>query len=319
MPSRIVGTGIALPKRVVTNAELSRVLKIPEAHIEKRTGVRTRHWVSAGETCATLATEAARVALACAQVPAAAIDFILVSTTSADYAFPSTACLVQKALGAHAAAAFDLGASCAGFLYALSVADTFIRNKTATHALVIAAEVKSLFLDPNDVATSILFGDGAGAVVLTEGRRGIRSLRLWADGAGHRLITLPAGGARQPTTQASLDQGLHYMKMDGQRLFRVAVKKMKAVVATLEADGVNSLLFHQANLRILEAVLGEKMARTHVTLDRWGNTSSASLPMVLDDALRQGKVTPGDRVGLCAFGGGITWGYAVIEGISKTP
>jgi 3-oxoacyl-[acyl-carrier-protein] synthase-3 len=316
MPSKIIGTGSALPRRLVTNAELSARFGLSKAAIEKRVGVQTRYWVSAGETCSTLATAAARAALASAQMAAERVDLVIVSTTSADHTFPSTACLVQKALGARAAA-FDLGGSCAGFLYALSVADQFLKNKTARVVLVIASEVKSVFLNPNDLATSILFGDGAGAVVLTEGTRGISSIRLHADGSKHRLITLPAGGSRLPTTPQTLREGRNAMQMDGPPLFRIAARKMEAALSPLIGQQTESdlFLFHQANLRLLETVVKKcHVGNTHLTIQKWGNTSSASLPMALDDARRSGKLTGINRLVLCAFGGGITWGTAVIDG-----
>ena len=317
--SQIVGTGSALPRRVVTNAELAARWNIPAAEIKRKTGVQQRYWIGDDETCATLATAAARAALASAGMTAAEIGLIVVSTTSADHPFPSTACLVQHALGAPRAAAFDIGGSCAGFLYALSVADPFIKNGTVSAVLVIASEVKSVFLNQDDLSTAMLFGDGAGAVVLTTRgrgeRRGIRSIRVHADGSRHRLVTLPAGGSRRPATAETLRAGEHTMKMDGPPLFRAAVRTMTRMVEeTLATHGpIDLFLFHQANLRVLDAVMKRHPVKSHMTIQKWGNPSSASLAMTLSDAVQCGQVQAGDRIALCAFGGGITWGAAVID------
>jgi 3-oxoacyl-[acyl-carrier-protein] synthase III len=318
MPSRIVGTGIALPKRVVTNFELSQRLGVSELEIEKRTGIKTRHWVQEGETTSTLAIEAARVALRSANLSAESIDLIVVSTTSPDMFFPSTACLVQKGLSARPIPALDLNASCSGFLYALSVADQYLRTKSVEQVLVISSEVKSPFVNPDDPATAFLFGDGAGAVVLSRGERGIRSIRIYADGSRHKLIYLPAGSSRFPTTADSLQQGLNYMQMDGKALFRMAVKKMERALLSLkeESSEIDLFIFHQANLRILEALFKKQkipLEKTHITIPKFGNTSSSSLPIALDDAVREGKLKRGDRLALCAFGGGLTWGTALLD------
>ncbi|MCG3112364.1 MAG: ketoacyl-ACP synthase III [Candidatus Manganitrophus sp. SB1] len=322
MPSQIIGTGIALPKRAVTNEELSGRLGLSEKKIEKMTGIQSRHWVEAGETTSSLAVEAARKALQSADLLPDAIDLILVSTTSPDMSFPSTACLVQRALSTRPIPALDLNASCSGFLYALSVGDQFIRSGTAKRVLIIAAEVKSPSINPGDPSTAILFGDGAAAVVLAEGKRGIQLIRLHADGSRHRLISLPAGGSRYPTTSETLSGGLHYIRMEGKGLFRMAVKRMQEALfslakeANLSLSEIDFFIFHQANLRILETVF-EKTGIPHdksvVTIPRYGNTSSSSLPIALDEATRTGKLKPGNRVILCAFGGGLTWGTALIE------
>lgn len=322
MPSQIIGTGIAFPKRAVTNEELSRRLGLSEREIEKRTGIQKRHWVDAGETTSSLAVEAARNALQSADLSPDAIDLILVSTTSPDMPFPSTACLVQRALATRPIPALDLNASCTGFLYALSVGDQFIRNGMAKRVLIIAAEVKSPFINPEDPSTAILFGDGAASVVLAEGKRGIQSIRIHADGSRHGLISLPAGGSRHPTTPETLGGGQNYIRMEGKGLFRMAVKRMQEALFSLaeEADlslsQVDFFVFHQANLRILEKVFektGISPAKSVVTISRYGNTSSSSLPIALDEAIRMGKLKRGDRVILCAFGGGLTWGTALIE------
>ncbi|MFQ5949628.1 MAG: 3-oxoacyl-ACP synthase III family protein [Nitrospiria bacterium] len=322
MPSRIVGTGIALPKRIISNAELSRRLGLSEAEIERKTGIQTRHWVGEGETASTLAAEAARSALRSAHIPVEAIDLIIVSTTSPDMFFPSTACLVQKSLSTRPIPAFDINASCTGFLYALSVGDQYLRNRSAGHVLIVATEVKSPFIDLNDPSTAVLFGDGAGAVVLSQGDRGIRSIRIFAEGSRHRLIHLPVGGSRRPATIDSLHQGLQYMKMEGKGLFRMAVKKMELALAALSDEyalsstDIDLFIFHQANLRILEVLLERRkipLRKTEITIPKFGNTSSSSLPIALDTALRKGRLQKGDRLVLCAFGGGVTWGTALLD------
>jgi len=322
MLSQIIGTGIALPERTVTSEELSRRLGLSEREIEKRTGIRSRHWVEAGETTSSLAVKAARNALQSAELSPDAIDLIIVSTTSPDMAFPSTACLVQRELSTRPVPALDLNASCTGFLYALSVGDQFIRNKMAARVLIVAAEVKSPFLNLEDSSTAILFGDGAAAVLLAKGERGIRSIRLHADGSRHQLISLPAGGSRCPTTAETLNGGLNYIRMEGKGLFRMAVKRMQEALSSLAQEERLSLseidffIFHQANLRILETVFEKtdiSPAKSIATISRYGNTSSSSLPIALDEAIKAGRLKPGDRIALCAFGGGLTWGTALIE------
>lgn len=318
MPSQIIGTGAALPKRVVTNLELSTRLGVSEREIEKRSGIKTRHWVEEGETTSSLALEAARKALESAQLSADAVDLILVSTSSPDMFFPSTACLVQKGLSARPVAALDLNASCSGFLYALSVADQYLRTRSVKNVLVISAEVKSPFVNPDDPSTAFLFGDGAGAVVLSQGERGIRSVRIYADGSRHKLIHLPAGSSRLPTTSGSLQEGLNFMKMDGKALFRTAVRKMETAFLSLmkESSEIDLFIFHQANLRILEALFKKQQIEpgmTHITIDRYGNTSSSSIPIALDEVVREGRLKPGNQVALCAFGGGLTWGTALLD------
>ncbi len=322
MRTRISGTGVAFPKRAVSNAELSKRLGLSKEEIVKLTGIHTRYWVGEGETAATLAVNAAKSALEAAACPIDQIDLIIVSTTSPNMFFPSTACLVQRDLSARPIPAFDINASCTGFLYALSLGNNAIQTGSASHVLIISTEVKSPFLDLDDPSTSILFGDGAGAVVLSPGQEGIRTIRLFSDGSRHQLIQLPAGGSRQPATHDSLHQGLHTMKMEGKVLFRMAVKKMESALTSLSEEcalplsDIDFFIFHQANLRILEALLKRKkipMNKTEITIPRFGNTSSSSLPVALDSAVRQGRLKSGDKLVLCAFGGGMTWGIALLD------
>ncbi len=327
MPSSIIGTGRALPKRLVTNTALAASLKIPEEGIVRKTGVKTRYWAGPEDKASSLAIEASVKALQSAGVSASEVDLILVTTTTPDLYFPSTACLVQKGLAEVSPAmknipAFDLNASCSGFIYALSIADQYLKSGTAKTVLVVATDVKSRFIDPADPSTAILFGDGAGAVVLKNAERGIRQIRLGADGAHHQLIYLPAGGSVLPISQETLKTGDHYMKMEGKGLFRVAVRKMTAALTDfltetgLRPDEINYFIFHQANLRILEAVLSRisvPMNKTEVSLSKFGNTSSSTIPIALDLACESGRVNKGERLILSAFGGGVTWGNVLID------
>ncbi|MEK7286292.1 MAG: beta-ketoacyl-ACP synthase III [Nitrospirota bacterium] len=328
MFSQILGTGASLPNRIVTNKEISERIDLSEQEIEKKTGILTRHWVEKGETTSTLAIAAAKSACQSAGIAPDQIDLIVVSTSSPDMTFPSVACLVQKEMGARAIPAFDINASCSGFLVALAIADQYIQSGRAQNALIIASEVKSAYLNQNDHQTVSLFGDGAGAVVLSGSGSGggllkIKAIKIGAGGPARQLITLPAGGSRQPLSKESLEQDQHYMKMEGSRLFRLAVTKMGEVVVSLLKDNhlsmaeIDLFLFHQANLRILEAVLkkqGIASEKHHTVIQKYGNTSSASLPILLHDARTSGRIKPGARLALFAFGGGYTWGYALIEG-----
>ncbi len=332
----MIGTGSALPKQVITNTDISRQIGISETDITKKTGIVSRHWVTEGETTATLAIDAAKTALQSASLPPDAIDLMIVSTSSPDMIFPSVACLVQKGLAVGAqtrpVGAFDINASCSGFIYALSIGDQYIRNGLAKNLLIISSEVKSVYLNKNDPQTACLFGDGAGAVILSgishrKGRRGgsvpcgMRSVHIAAGGMEKQLVLLPAGGSRLPLSQETLQQNLHTMKMEGTRLFRLAVKKMdEAVSALLEENDIalkeiDLFIFHQANLRILEAVIkkrGIPKEKHHTTIWKFGNTSSASLPIALDDAVVSGRIKRGDKIALFAFGGGFTYGSALV-------
>jgi 3-oxoacyl-[acyl-carrier-protein] synthase-3 len=323
LPSRVVirSTGACLPKREVTSEALGARLGLSAAEVERRTGIRARRWAEGHQTTATLAAAAGRQALERAGVGPGDVDRVLVSTTSPDMAFPATACLVQEALGLTHAAGMDVFASCSGFLAALSMARAAILSGDARRVLVVCADVKSRFLDLDDPATAILFGDGAGAA-LVEGATGdgpgrVGAVRLHTDGARWRWVHLPGGGSRRPLSQETLDANLHTLKMDGIPLFRTAVTRLAEVVAEvlqdegLGKDEVACYVFHQANLRILEAVgkrLGLPAERVAITLPECGNTSSASLPITLDKAVQAGRIAPGDNVLLATFGGGVTWG-----------
>ncbi|MFQ5932256.1 MAG: 3-oxoacyl-ACP synthase III family protein [Nitrospiraceae bacterium] len=326
--SKIVGTGASLPVRVVGNGEVSQRLRLDAEAVFRRTGIRTRHWAAEEEAASDLAERAARCALDAAGVGPASVDAIVVSTTSPDMVFPSTACNLQWKLGVQGAAAFDVAASCSGFLYGLSMADRFIRSDQFRCCLVVAAEVKSKFLDLEDEATAILFGDGAGAaVVVGDNARsaasdGILGIRVYADGARHGLITLPAGGSRKPASLETVLARKHSIRIQGIPLFRVAVKRLaEAVTGILKEFGVrfdelDQVVFHQANGRLLTA-LGERLGipaqKLYAVIERFGNTSSASLPIALDHAVREGHIKSGSLVLLGTFGGGLTWATALVR------
>jgi len=322
--AQIAGTGFYVPDRRVTNQELVPFVHLDDAGILKRTGIRERRWVGKDQAASDLATEAIRAALEQSGGAAADLEAIVVATTSPDMWFPSTACIVQKNLHAHNAFAMDVAASCSGFLFALSVAEQFIRSGRVKTAAAVATEVKSRFLNRSDPATAILFGDGAGAVVLkpSEGESGLLSVRLYSDGSRSGMIQIPAGGSRRPISQQSLAEEQHVIRMKGGSLFKAAVQRLTDVSLEvlkshdLQPSDVHHFVFHQANARILSAVakrLHISRDRLVVTLDRYGNTSSASLPMALDHLYRSGRVRPGDLILLGAFGGGLNWGGALVR------
>jgi len=326
--SRVIGTGSYLPSRTVGNEEVSRPLRLNADAIERRTGIRARHRAAAEEASSDLAVQAARRACEAAGVSPDSVEAILVSTTSPDMVFPSTACLVQQRLSASRAAAFDVAASCSGFLYGLSMADAFIRSGQYRRCLVVAAEVKSRFLDPSDEATAILFGDGAGAALVAgeevsgPAAPGVLGVRLYADGSRYGMIGMPAGGSRKPASPATVRASEHTIRIQGIPLFRVAVKRLaEAVRDTLKEFGVGvhdlgQVVFHQANGRLLAAVLERLQMppdKMYSVLERFGNASSASLPIALDSAVREGRIAPGDLVLLGTFGGGLTWGTALVR------
>jgi 3-oxoacyl-[acyl-carrier-protein] synthase-3 len=319
--SRIVGTGSYLPEKVLTNADLEKFVETSDEWIRERTGIRQRHVAAEGQTTSDLAVEAAKRAMEAAGVSAGDIDLLIVGTTTPDIIFPSTACLVQHRIGANGCAAFDVNAACSGFLFALSTADKFVRSGASKCALVIGAETLTRMLDWSDRGTCVLFGDGAGAVVLKPSSEpGILSTHLHADGAHKELLFNPVG----VSAGFKLDEknaGVRVM-MTGNEVFKVAVKTLDAVVEetlaanSLDKSAIDWLVPHQANLRIITATakrLDMPMERVVVTVDRHGNTSSASVPMALDHAVRSGKIQPGQLVLMEAFGGGFTWGSALVR------
>ncbi len=320
--SRIVGTGSSLPGEPVSNAELvsrlaERGVQSSDEWIVSRTGIRQRHFVGPGVTSSQLGTQAARQALAVAGMAASEIDLIIVATSTPDYVFPSTACLIQKELDAPGGAAFDVQAVCSGFVYALATADAMIRTGIANRALVIGAEVFSHILDWNDRSTCVLFGDGAGAVVLAaDTRPGVLAARLHADGRqGDVLCTTGKISGGEIV-------GHPYLTMNGQAVFKLAVVVLDAVgretvaAAGMTLDQVDWLIPHQANVRILDATakrMGIPSERVVVTVGQHANTSAASVPLALDQATRDGRIKPGQYVLLEGVGGGFTWGAALVQ------
>ncbi len=339
----LAGLGSVVPDRVLTNHELESMVDTSDEWIVERTGIRERRIVAPDQATSDLAIEAARRALADACVSPRELDLIIVSTALPDMLFPSTACLVQRALGAPQAAAFDLSAACTGFIYALGMAEGVIASGRAATVLVIAAETLSRITDYTDRGTCILFGDGAGAVVVKRagstapGRAqgpvravappasplpGILSVFLAADGRGADILSLPAGGSRRPATAETVAGRLHYIRMDGPEVFKFAVgAMMRAVRKSLEAaslslSDVDLLVPHQANARIVDAavrMLGVPPGKVFHTIEKYGNMSTASIPISLDEARRQGRLRPGDNVALVAFGAGMTYGGAVLR------
>jgi 3-oxoacyl-[acyl-carrier-protein] synthase-3 len=320
----IVGVGSAAPEQLLTNKDLERLVETSDEWIVERTGIRTRHIADADTTTSMLASTAARRALDDAGVDGSEIDLIIVGTATPDMLFPSTACLGQRDIGAKSAAAFDLAAACSGFIYGLNVAAGMIRNGNHTTALVIGAETLSKIIDYEDRTTCVLFGDGAGAagVRAVEKGQGIISTRIKSDGDLGEMLMLPAGGSKHPATAETVAARMHFVKMNGNNVFKSAVKSMAEVVqqglkdAELTADDIDLFIPHQANIRIIEATarkLGFPMDRVFVNVDRYGNTSAASIPIGIDEARRSGRLKAGDRVAVVAFGAGFTWGSAVLQ------
>ena len=319
--ARIAGTGSYLPEKILTNDDLAQFVDTSDEWIQARTGIRQRHVAAEGETTCDLAYQASLRALEVAGVAASELDLIIVGTTTPDLIFPSTACLLQHRLGAEGCPAFDVNAACSGFVYALTVADKFVRSGAAKNVLVVGAETLTRMLDWNDRTTCVLFGDGAGAVVLKpDTETGILSTHLHADGGKKELLWNPVGvsvGFRPEEKNAGVR-----VLMAGSDVFKHAVKALDSVVdETLEANGLDRhdldwLIPHQANLRIIDATakrLEMPMERVIVTVDRHGNTSSGSVPLALDEAVRSGRVQRGQLLLLEAFGGGFTWGSALLR------
>ncbi|PID60871.1 MAG: 3-oxoacyl-ACP synthase [Gammaproteobacteria bacterium] len=318
--SRIIGTGSYLPERVLTNHELESMVDTTDAWIRGRTGIAERRIAAADEFTLDLAEAAAFQAMAAAGIAGGELDLIVVATTTPDRVFPSTACLLQSRLRANGCAAFDIQAVCTGFVYALSVADQYIRTGMANRALVVGAETFSRIIDWTDRNTCVLFGDGAGAVVLeATDTPGILSTHIHADGDHAELLHVPAGVSNN---LAAVTEGRAFVEMSGSEVFRVAVRTLGRIVdETLGANGVERadidwLVPHQANLRIIAATakqLALPMDKVVQTVAEHGNTSAASIPLALDTAVRDGRIQPGDLLLLEGFGGGFTWGSALIR------
>ena len=323
MRARITGTGSYVPAKVLTNVDLEHMVATSDQWITERTGIRERRLVTPGEACSDLAVKAAEGALKAAGVSAAELDMILLATCTGDYPLPATACLIQHRIGATRAAACDLSAACCGFVYALSVADAYVKTGLR-HVLVIGSEVMSAITDWTDRNTCILFGDGAGAAVVSasDGERGILSSHLKSDGALCDLIIVPGGGSRNPPSEKIVAERMQFIRMKGNETFKVAVRTLEDI--TRETLAANNLSVkdldlyvpHQANGRILKSVadrLGLPIEKMMLNLARYGNTSAASIPIALDEAVQEGRIKEGSLVMIGAFGAGLTWASALIR------
>jgi 3-oxoacyl-[acyl-carrier-protein] synthase-3 len=320
----ITGIGSYLPAKILTNAELEKMVQTTDEWITTRTGIKERRVAAKDQFTSDMAAEAAKRAMKMAGVSAEQIELIIVATITPDMPFPATACLVQQKIGARRAAAFDLEAACSGFIYALEVGQQFIMSRTYDTVLVIGAEKLSSIVDWTNRNTCVLFGDGAGAVILQNrpNTHGLLTAVMGADGGKSHLIFMPGGGSRRPATMDSVAAKLHYLQMEGRETFKSAVQAMcsaaKEVLQRCELDisKIKCVIPHQANRRIIDAV-GERLGTTpeqlFINLDRYGNTSAASVVIALDEVVASGKVQRGDLVLLVAFGGGLTWGAAIIE------
>jgi 3-oxoacyl-[acyl-carrier-protein] synthase-3 len=323
----LAGTGSSLPARVVRNDEFTDALHLDTSDewIRTRTGIRERRFAGPGDTSATLGTAAARQALEAARLDPTDLDLIVCATVTPDLMCPATANLIQAGLGCRTIPAFDLTAACSGFLYALSVGSQYVRTGAARHALVVGADVLTRAIDFTDRNSCILFGDGAGAVVLSATpvvNTGVRQVRLYSDGARPDLIQVPSKVTPNPAPGAGLQPRLEYLRLVGREVFRFAVTRMVELVGQAEADcrelglsGIDVLIPHQVNQRIIDAAIEScnfPPEKVVVNLDRYGNTSAASVPIALDEAIRSGRCRPGDTVLLVAFGGGLTWSSAIL-------
>jgi 3-oxoacyl-[acyl-carrier-protein] synthase III len=323
--SRILGTGHYAPARVVHNTDLEKIVDTSDSWISERTGIRRRHIAAEGELTSDMATAAGRAALEAAGRRAADLDMIIVGTISGDSPMPACAVHVQQKLGAEGIPSFDISAACAGFVYGITIADQFIATGAARYVLVIGVELLSRILNWEDRTTCVLFGDGAGAAVLgpAEGDgRGILSTRIFTDGSFATSLVIPGGGSAEPLTAESLERKRNKVHMVGQDIFKVAVKNLaSAATIALKAAGITMaeldwVVAHQANLRILSQVaarLNFPMEKFVLNIEEYGNTSSASIPIALDEAVRDGRIKPGHNVLFCALGAGISWGASIVR------
>lgn len=320
----IIGTGSYVPEKVLTNAELEKMVETSDEWIRTRTGIQERRIAACDEHTSDLAAKAAQAALENAGISADEIDLILVATVTPDMFFPSTACFVQQKIGAKKAACFDVSAACSGFLYALEIAQQFITSHTYNTVLVIGAEKLSSIVDWKDRNTCVLFGDGAGAAILRHrgGSHGVITTHMGSDGSFSDILYIPGGGCRYPITSENVDQRLNAIKMNGKETYKQAVTAMmNAANTALEQAGLTSddlacIIPHQANMRIIEAIADRMkvpMERFMVNLDRFGNTSAAAVAIALDEANRTGRMKEGDYILLVVFGGGLTWASSVIQ------
>jgi len=321
---KILGTGSYVPERIVTNEDMAKIVETSDEWIRTRTGIHERRFVEEGMATSDMSVQAALRAIEASGLTPEDIDVVIVATVTPDHLFPATACLVQDRIGAKNAAAFDLTAGCTGFLYGLSVAVPMLEAGLYKHALVIGAETLSKIMDFEDRATCVLFGDGAGAVVLgpAEAGKGFLSFEMGADGSGGPLLIQEAGGSRNPASQETVLNRRHFVSMAGNEVFKFAVRTLGSVSekalekAGYTKDDLDFLIPHQANFRIIESAvnrLGLSQDKVYVNLERYGNMSSASIPVALDEAVRMGKIHDNDLLVLVGFGAGLTWGATVVR------
>jgi 3-oxoacyl-[acyl-carrier-protein] synthase III len=320
----ITGWGMYAPSRVLTNEELSRMVDTSDEWIVTRTGIRERRIAADDETTTTLSVHASRDALAVAGLDPLELDLVIVGTCSPDYPLPATSVLVARELGATRAAGFDLQAACSGFVYALATASGFVRSGMYRNVLVVGVEILSRFIDWTDRNTCVLFGDGAGAVLMQASDRpgGMLGFDLYSDATGAEMIIVPGGGSAEPASPRTLEEKKHYIRMEGREVYRYATRQLaeSALAAVRQAglsiDDIDQFVFHQANLRIIESVakqLGMPPEKAYINIEKYGNTSAASVPMALAEAVAAGRIKPGDRLLMVAFGAGYTAGAAVVE------
>lgn len=322
--AHITGWGMSVPSRIVTNEDLSRIVDTTDEWIRTRSGIRQRHIAGSRDSTATLAVDASLKALAVAGIPAHQIGLVIVATSLPEHYFPSTACIVQDQIGAMNASAFDLLAACSGFIYGLSVASQMIIGGGVDNALVIGSETMSRLLNWNDRSTCVLFGDGAGAVILQASDRpgGVLSTSLHADGSGSDLLMIPAGGSHLPTSAETVEKNQHTIIMNGREVYRFATRVMASSTreavekAGLSLSDIDLIIPHQANQRIIESAAKElalPLDRFVINVDRYGNTSAASIPIAICEAMEAGRIQPGSHIVFVAFGAGLTWASAVVK------
>jgi 3-oxoacyl-[acyl-carrier-protein] synthase-3 len=328
--AHITGWGMAVPEPILTNDDISKMVDTNDAWIRERTGIRERRIARDNEFPSTLGVEASINALTVANLRPTDLDLIICTSSSPEYIFPATACLIQDQLGATKAGAFDLLAACTGFIYSMNMATQAIRSGSIKNALVVGSETLSRFIDWKDRGTCILFGDGAGAFVLqaSETPGGVLSAVMHSDGSGGDSLSLPGGGSRYPATEATVREGKHYIQMDGKEVFRFATRVMASATqealdaAGLTIDQIQWIVPHQANIRIIQAAargLKLPMDRFIVNLERYGNTSTASIPIAMVEAVECGKIKPGEKLVMVGFGGGLTWGALAAEWTGPIP
>ena len=325
--AHVTGWGMAVPEKILTNEDIAAIVETNDEWIVSRTGIHQRHVAEKGETTASLATKAAALALAMTTLDPPDVDLIIVATSTPEHIFPATACLVQDALGAGKAGAFDLSAACTGFIFALNMAAQSIRSGSIRNALVIGSETLSRWINWEDRTTCVLFGDGAGAFVLEASDRpgGVLSCTMRSDGSGGELLSIPAGGSRYPTTTETLARKMHTIHMNGREVFRFATHVMASATreaasrAGLRLSDISLVVPHQANLRIIEAAargLKLPMDKFVVNIGDYGNTSTASIPIAVCEAVGAGRIRPGDNLVMVGFGAGLTWGALALQWVA---